>query len=51
MKINKKNIDGNKEEKICCHHKLNWKIVSVTSIERELFTGPNKALVNTLIIY
>ena len=48
--MNEKNIEkkNNKEnKKLCCQHKLNWENALVNSIEKGLFTDPNKGLVNT----
>lgn len=48
--VDGKKIDTNKKEKnkFCCKVKLNWENVSVNSIGKEPFIGPNKCLVITL---
>ena len=43
------NVDKSKKEKKCWSlHKPNWENYLVNSIGKGPFTGPNKALVNTL---
>ena len=49
--VNGKNIDNKKEKNKCyCQYEVNWENVLTNSIGKGLFTGPNKALVNTLAL-
>ena len=49
--VNGKNMDTKEKEKnkFCCLHKFYWENASVNSIGKEPFTGPSKALVNTML--
>lgn len=48
--VNGKNIVNKKEKKTYCQYEVNWENVLTNSIGKGLFTGPNKALVNTLAL-